>query len=417
MLALAAASLGFVDSHAMVRGTSLSTTSRPAVSPLMQINVFDQMKEAADKAAKEVKGAAAEVIVAEKVAKKLAAAQEKYDIPEQYLNVMEGFFTSYMTQVYKAGNDVDYYEKVLTSLFKQILTLSKEPHKFDPYHKSMREPFDYYNLGNDFASGVINAGDSPIVGMEQIEKIQEQVKAGDNVVLFANHQSEADPQIFSVLLDPVVPGFAESTIFVAGDRVTTDLMAQPFSMGRNLLCIFSKKHIENPPELKSEKSRHNRNVMKEMGNMFKGGGKIIWVAPSGGRDRKDSDGEYEVAKFDSKSIEMFRLMADKAGRTTHFYPLSMLTYNVCPPPEQVGGAVGEQRTVKFSPAGLHFGDEVDLEAFAQGCVVDNFPADCVDGPEMREKLRDLLTEHIHGIVSDNYKGLAKDLSDHEAFSK
>ena len=97
--------------------------------------------------------------------------------------------------------------------------------------------------------------------------------------------------------------------------------------------------------------------------MFKDGGKIIWVAPSGGRDRKDANGEYEVAPFDSKSIEMFRLMADKAGRTTHFYPLSMLTYNVCPPPEQVGGAVGEQRTVKFSPAALHFGEEVDLEEY------------------------------------------------------
>ena len=85
--------------------------------------------------------------------------------------------------------------------------------------------------------------------------VTSQVAAGDNVVLYANHQSEADPQIFSVLLDPIVPGFAEQTIFVAGDRVTTDLLAQPFSMGRNLLCIFSKKHIENPPELKSEKSR------------------------------------------------------------------------------------------------------------------------------------------------------------------
>ena len=80
-----------------------------------------------------------------------------------------------------------------------------------------------------------------------------QIADGDNVVLFANHQSEADPQIFSVLLDPKYPGFAEQTIFVAGDRVTTDLLAGPFSMGRNLLCIFSKKHIENPPELKSEK--------------------------------------------------------------------------------------------------------------------------------------------------------------------
>jgi len=195
---------------------------------------------------------------------------------------------------------------------------------------------------------------------------------------------------------------------VAGDRVTTDLLAQPFSMGRNLLCIFSKKHVENPPELKSQKTKHNRNVMKKMQGLFKEGGKIIWVAPSGGRDRKGEDDNYEVAPFDAKSVEMFRLLADKAGKTTHFYPLSMLTYPICPPPEQVGGDIGERRTVKWSPAGLHFGEEVDLEKFAAGCVVDNFPTDC-DPAQEREMLRDALSEHIHGIVSENYKGLTKDL--------
>jgi glycerol-3-phosphate O-acyltransferase len=38
----------------------------------------------------------------------------------------------------------------------------------------------------------------------QVELIQQQIADGDNVVLLANHQSEADPQIFSVLLDPLV---------------------------------------------------------------------------------------------------------------------------------------------------------------------------------------------------------------------
>jgi len=363
--------------------------------------IMDQLSKAADAA----KGAAAEAIVAEKVKKKLLAAKEKYPIPEKYEPVMQGFFTSYMTEVYKAGNDVDYYEKVLTNLFKKVLENMKDPHKFEPFHAAMREPFDYYALGNEFATGVINAEDSTVIGKEQIEKIRAQVAAGDNVVLFANHQSEADPQIFSVLLDPEYPGFAESCIFVAGDRVTTDLLAGPFSMGRNLLCIFSKKHIENPPELKSEKSRHNRNVMKTMQKMFTEGGKLIWVAPSGGRDRA-TDGSFKVAPFDSKSVEMFRLMGDKAKRPTHFYPLSMLTYPICPPPQQVGGSVGEVRLVKWSPGGLHFGDEVDLDAFAEGCVVDNFPEGC-DPTQQREALRDALSEHIHGIVSENYQGLEK----------
>ena len=39
-----------------------------------------------------------------------------------------------------------------------------------------------------------------------------QIAAGDNVVLFANHQSEADPQIYSVLLDPKVGIHSRQTL-------------------------------------------------------------------------------------------------------------------------------------------------------------------------------------------------------------
>ena len=60
--------------------------------------------------------------------------------------------------------------------------------------------------------------------------------------MIGNHQTEADPQVLSLLLE--TEGYedtAEKTIFVAGHKVTTDPLAIPFSMGRNLLTIFSKK--------------------------------------------------------------------------------------------------------------------------------------------------------------------------------
>ena len=363
---------------------------------------------ALDQFIQDAKNAAAEQIVAKKVQDKMKAANEKYSVPQKYQTLMVSFFTSYMVEIYKANRDMDKYEGLLTQLMKKVLETAKDPYNFEPFHKAIREPFDYYSLGCEFAEGMIDLESSVIEGMENVQIMREQIASGDNVVLLANHQSEADPQIFSVLLDSDVPGFAEDTVFVAGDRVTTDLLAMPFSMGRNLLCIFSKKHVDNPPELKSKKQKHNRMVMKTMQSMFTEGGKCVWVAPSGGRDRQGENGEYEVAPFDSKSIEMFRLMADKANRPTHFYPLSMFTYPICPPPVAVGGEIGETRTVKFHPAGLVFGEEIDLSNFAEGCVVPGFPTECT-ADISREELREALATHVHSIVSSNYGHLAKQL--------
>tara|TARA_B110001452_G_scaffold46339_1_gene35377 strand:- start:183 stop:1385 length:1203 start_codon:yes stop_codon:yes gene_type:complete len=356
----------------------------------------------------DIKGAAIEATVSHKVQRKLADAQAKYDIPQKYIDVIHGFFTNYMVEIYKSGGDVDFYEEMLSGLLAQVLLLTKEPPTFEPFHRSVREPFDYYAMGVDFARGIVEKDKSLTCGASNIEKIQLQLAAGDNVVLLANHQSEADPQIFSILLDDEYPGLAESTIFVAGDRVTTDMLAKPFSMGRNLLCIFSKKHVDNPPEQRADKMRHNRMVMKRMGQLLKEGGQCIWVAPSGGRDRPDGNGDYQVADFDAKSVEMFRLMADKAQRPTHFYPLSMFTFPNLPPPVAVGGAVGEVRIVKRFPAGLHFADEVNLENFSEGCLAENFPEGCtVDST--REELRDAFARHCQQVVSENYKKMEQEL--------
>lgn len=46
-----------------------------------------------------------------------------------------------------------------------------------------------------------------------------------------------------------------------------------------------------------------------MGDLAAEGGKIFWVAPSGGRDRPDpTTGEYVVAPFDGKALDMFKLV-------------------------------------------------------------------------------------------------------------
>jgi glycerol-3-phosphate O-acyltransferase len=116
-------------------------------------------------------------------------------------------------------------------------------------------------------------------------KIQEQLAAGENVVLLANHQTEADPGVFAHMLAASHPSLATDVIYVAGDRVVTDALCKPFSMGRNLFCVHSKKHLDDVPELKASKMETNRKTLVAMQRAFNAGGTLVWIAPSGGRDR------------------------------------------------------------------------------------------------------------------------------------
>ena len=217
-------------------------------------------------------------------------------------------------------------------------------------------------MDTEFMEPMLDRSDSNLFGEANVDKIKAQMAAGDNVVLLSNHQTEADPSCWSFILHEGHEDLARKMVLVAGDRVTTDVVAVPFSKARNLLCIFSKRHIENPPELKATKMRHNAKTMSAMLKLFKKGGQCIWVAPSGGRDRPVPEtGKYAPAAFDAKSIEMFRLMASKVNdRTTHFYPVAMMTHRLFPPPAKLTpGALGEPRIAMRGSVNVKIADEID----------------------------------------------------------
>jgi len=96
------------------------------------------------------------------------------------------------------------------------------------------------------------------------------------------------------------------------------------------------------------------------------GGNIFWVAPSGGRDRRDPEtGEFTPAKFDASSVGLFNLLAKRAEKAgthrTRFFPLAMWTHRLMPPPEGAVSAVGEERSAQMAAVALAFGEEVDPE--------------------------------------------------------
>jgi glycerol-3-phosphate O-acyltransferase len=285
-------------------------------------------------------------------------------------------------------------QKQLKQLFDQLKVFIKQqveqPYSFQVFHQSIREPFDFYQFGLDFIRPLIDFSYSKVIGLEQFQQIRHQLDHKENVILLANHQIEPDPQIISLLLEPFDATLASQMIFVAGHRVVTDPMAIPLSLGRNLLCIYSKKHIQYPPEDKEKKIAHNQRTLKKMGELLNEGGYCIYVAPSGGRDRRNALGQVDVSPFDAQSIELFWLIAQQAKQPTHFYPLSLSTYPLMPPPDQVEKDLGEKREVHFTSVYLACGSELDMEHFPG--------SETLDKHEKRAKR----AEYIHALVQEAY---------------
>jgi glycerol-3-phosphate O-acyltransferase len=271
----------------------------------------------------------------------------------KYLKIFEGFCNCYRKVVPEPGAILQQFAHLLE---KQLTT----PFVFEPYHQKV--PL-YHEFGLNFMRPLVDLDRSSLSGEQAISAIEKQLALSENVILLANHQTESDPFLISILLEKGHAKLGEKIIYVAGERVTTDPLAIPFSIGCNLLCIYSKRYIDHPPELKAQKQSHNKRTMELMSRLLEEGGKIIYVAPSGGRDRSNAEGIVEVAPFDPSSVEMMYLMAKRAKRPAHFYPLSLDTYNILPPPESVQKELGEARLAARSPIHIAFGDEFDMERF------------------------------------------------------
>ncbi|KAH9687381.1 glycerol-3-phosphate acyltransferase [Citrus sinensis] len=176
---------------------------------------------------------------------------------------------------------------------------------------------------------------------------------GHNIVLISNHQTEADPAIIALLLESTNPHVAENLTYIAGDRVITDPLCKPFSMGRNLICVYSKKHMLDVPELIEMKRKSNTRSLKEMALLLRGGSQIIWIAPSGGRDRPDPV-------------------------TGEWYPVER--------------EVGEKRVISFHGAGLSVAPEISF-------------ADIITASKNPEEAKEVYTQAFYNSVTEQYNVL------------
>ena len=329
-------------------------------------------------------------------AKSLSAAGV---LPDHVSTTLSHWYGSYRKAVEHnkrfKGDATEFTENMFSTLLELARRAVCSPIEFGPYHERIRQPFDYYKFGFDFASMLLNPDDSTVLGRDSIAEAVEYARQGHNIIFLSNHQSEGDPYAIDALFAWVAGchrTFCEEIIFMAGDRVTNDPVVSPFSAGRNLLTVYSKKHINDVPELRAEKLLHNRRTIATTAKLFKQGGKVLWFAPSGGRDRRSTDtARVEVSKFDEGAVDMMRFTANKSGVPCHFYPMSLWTYDMLPPPTNVGGPnFGEERVVNHIPMHMYVGEEIDwsnaLEAkdkigrrvarcnYVQDIVVDGYRA-------------------------------------------
>jgi len=325
---------------------------------------------------------------------KLEQCAAEGKIPSDLVLVLMNFYHSYEVAIDENGYSLEHLQNILNQFLDLVVGQLQKPYFFEPFHKCVLEPFDYYHFGLDFFRPLVIFKKSSVYGLENLDAMEATLHRGENVILLGNHQTEPDPQAISLLLEKTHPKLAQEMIFVAGHRVTTDPLAVPLSLGRNLLCIFSKRHIENPPEQKQEKLMHNQRTMKKMSQLLDEGGKCIYVAPSGGRDRVNEAGIVEVAPFDPQSLEMFWLIARQATKPTHFHPLALATYNLLPPPGIVTKELGEKRHAHCTAISLGFGAEIDMQ---------DYPGN--DAPDKKQR-RQNRADFIWKLVVDDYSKLS-----------
>jgi len=139
---------------------------------------------------------------------------------------------------------------------------------------------------------------------------------------------------------------------------------------------------------------------------MKKGGTLIWIAPSGGRDRLNDEGRPKPAAFDSAAVEMFRSIGAKSGTPTHLYPMAMATYSIMPPPDGRNTALGEKRVTKFTGLALSLAPEVDMSDDASWR-----PKPTGEAKADTEAAKAALTEHLFQQVCAEYDLLEPVMAD------
>lgn len=315
--------------------------------------------------------------------------------PEKYRALFTGWYSMYKAQAMSGGATEQDVHNVFNRIVDRLILLNKQPYTFESAHKLLTEPYNYFEFGQEYTRLLVDYDRSYLRNIEKWDDIAQAIQRGENVILLGNHQSESDAAFIPLLLEVYNKKLGEQCIYVAGDRVVSDPMVQPFSMGRNLFCVHSKKHMDDDPRMsRKEKQKMNRKTLLEMSKAFKVGGNLVWMAPAGGRDRRNAAGEWAPADFDIDAVELMRSLGVRCGKPTHIYPFAMATNAIMPPPEtRAAGELGEKRITNFTGVALSLGAPYSPDG--EGWLP--------EGMELgSEEARQVLSDKVFEVVNKEY---------------
>src|SRR5579863_3542705 len=115
-------------------------------------------------------------------------------IPSKYGAIIEKFYLCYQEATSTKEEKTSDHDAVFLTLLQLIEQQCKTPFDFQPYHAMIRTPFDYYQFGLDLVKPLVDLPRSTIHGLDSLKQIAAALEKRDNVIFFANHQTEADPQ-------------------------------------------------------------------------------------------------------------------------------------------------------------------------------------------------------------------------------
>src|SRR5690606_29373369 len=125
---------------------------------------------------------------------RLHALVSRGELPAHVCGIIERFFDSYDEALREAGLDPADYDHLLHGFVDRVAERSAAPFVFEPYHRQVTEPFDYYTFGVEFLRPLVDKTRSTVTGLDVLARIDAQLRARENVVLLSNHQTEGDPQ-------------------------------------------------------------------------------------------------------------------------------------------------------------------------------------------------------------------------------